>query len=219
MIQKPKKNPRNGDAVVPRSTSKEVQDTEDIKEGVGICDLGQGWNFACRLPGKGCNHYGKVLHCTSRQTEAATVSKRRGKLSKGILFLQDNAAPHKVAITHQKFADLHFEVLKHPAYSPDLAPLDYYLFPNLKGRKFSSNEEATLAPDGWFGAQPKEFFLYRLKKLEQRSHKYVQLRGEYVEEIHFFNTVACCFLYKAKDLSAPPHTFLIDLGPLRLILH
>jgi hypothetical protein len=47
------------------------------------------------------------------------------------LFLQDNAAPHKAAITRQKLADLHFEVLKHPVYSPDLTPLDYYLFPNL----------------------------------------------------------------------------------------
>jgi hypothetical protein len=40
-------------------------------------------------------------------------------LSKGILFLQDNAAPHKVAIMRRALADLHFEVLKHPAYSPD----------------------------------------------------------------------------------------------------
>jgi hypothetical protein len=39
------------------------------------------------------------------------VSKRRGKLSKGILFLHDNAAPHKEAITHQKLADFHFKVL------------------------------------------------------------------------------------------------------------
>jgi hypothetical protein len=30
-------------------------------------------------------------------------------------------------------------------------------------------------------AQPKEFFLDVLKKLEQRSHKCVELRGEYVE--------------------------------------
>jgi hypothetical protein len=52
-------------------------------------------------------------------------------LSKGILFLQDSAAPHKAAITHQKLAEIHFEVLKHPAYSPDSAPSDYYLFPNL----------------------------------------------------------------------------------------
>jgi hypothetical protein len=47
---------------------------------------------------------------------------------------------------------LYFEVLKHPACSPDLAPLDYcYLFPNLKkhikGRKFSGIEEATLAAE------------------------------------------------------------------------
>jgi hypothetical protein len=34
------------------------------------------------------------------------VSKRRGKLSKGILFLEDSTAPHKAAIKHQKFADL-----------------------------------------------------------------------------------------------------------------
>jgi hypothetical protein len=33
-------------------------------------------------------------------------------LSKGISFLQDNAAPHKATITHQKFADLHFEKAK-----------------------------------------------------------------------------------------------------------
>jgi hypothetical protein len=56
------------------------------------------------------------------------------------LFLQDNAAPHKAAITHQKIADIHFEVLKHLAYSPELAPSDYYISPNLKkhlkGRKF-----------------------------------------------------------------------------------
>jgi hypothetical protein len=32
-----------------------------------------------------------------------------------------------------------------------------------------------------FAAKPKEFFLDGLKKLEQRSHKCVELRGEYVE--------------------------------------
>jgi hypothetical protein len=28
--------------------------------------------FACRLPGKGCNHHSKVLGCTFAHTEAAT---------------------------------------------------------------------------------------------------------------------------------------------------
>jgi hypothetical protein len=52
-----------------------------------------------------------------------------------------------------------------------LTLFDYYLFPNLrkhlKGRKFWSLEEGTLAADGWFTTQPKEFFFTGLKKLEQ----------------------------------------------------
>jgi hypothetical protein len=32
-----------------------------------------------------------------------------------------------------------------------------------------------------FAAKPKEIFLTGLKKLEQRSHECVELRGEYVE--------------------------------------
>jgi hypothetical protein len=48
-------------------------------------------------------------------------------------------------------------------------------------------------------AQTKEFFLGGLKKLEQGTHKCGELRGN----IHFTTPVACCFLYKAKHLSAP----------------
>jgi hypothetical protein len=77
---------------------------------------------------------------------------------KGIVFLQDNSYPHKAIKMHQQVADLHFKVLKHPAYSPDLAPLDYCLFHSLKkhfeGRRFSSIEKATLAVNTWFTAQP-----------------------------------------------------------------
>jgi hypothetical protein len=68
--------------------------------------------------------------------------------------------------------------------------LDYYLFPNLKRRKSSSSEEATLTVDRWFATQPKEFFLDGLKKIEQGSHK----RGAWggggeVEKIHFFSVL------------------------------
>jgi hypothetical protein len=77
-------------------------------------------------------------------------------------------------------ADLRSEILKLPAYSHDFAPSDYYLFPNIKKhfkrRKFPSIEETTLDADRWFAAQPKEFFLYALKKLEKRSHNCVELR-------------------------------------------
>jgi hypothetical protein len=59
-----------------------------------------------------------------------------------------------------------------------------------------------LFPIFLFAAQPKELALDGLKKLEQRSQVCVELKGEYVEKIHVFNPKAC-FLYKAKDISAP----------------
>jgi hypothetical protein len=64
-----------------------------------------------------------------------------------------------VAIMHQKLTDLQFEILKHLAYSPDLALSDYYLFPNLNGGKFSSTKEATLAADRVVCSKTKQFFL------------------------------------------------------------
>jgi hypothetical protein len=89
------------------------------------------------------------------------TSKRAAKL-RNVIFLSNNSAPQRVVIVHQKLGDLHFEVLKRPAYSPDLASLDYCHLPNLKKhlkeRKFSSTEEVTLAADRWFAAPPNEFF-------------------------------------------------------------
>jgi hypothetical protein len=43
------------------------------------------------------------------------VSKHRGKLWKGILSFQDNVAPLRAAIAHQKLANLLCEFVKHPA--------------------------------------------------------------------------------------------------------
>ena len=58
--------------------------------------------------------------------------KRRGKVTKGVLFLHDNAPAHRALATQKKLAYLGFQCLDHPPYSPDLAPSDYHLFPGLK---------------------------------------------------------------------------------------
>jgi hypothetical protein len=88
------------------------------------------------------------------------------------LFLQHNAA-----LTRHQLRTRNWQIYSPDLAPPDLAPLDYYLFPNLKkylkGRKFLNIEEATLAVDGWLAAQPKEFFFDGLKKLEQWRHKCV----------------------------------------------
>ena len=71
--------------------------------------------------------------------------KRRCKLSKGILLQQDDARVHTCKIPMDAVERNGYELIPHPAYSPDLAPSDYFLFPNLKkdirGRHFRSNEE------------------------------------------------------------------------------
>jgi hypothetical protein len=43
-----------------------------------------------------------------------------------------------------------------------------------------------------------------LQKLEQRSKKYIELRGEYVEYSSSLVTAVCFLPGRAKDLSAPP---------------
>ena len=45
-----------------------------------------------------------------------------------------------------------------------------------------------------------------LQKLEQRTKKCIELRGEYVEEIPSVVAVACFLPGRAEDLSAPPRT-------------
>jgi hypothetical protein len=42
-------------------------------------------------------------------------------------------------------------------------------------------DKSLAVPIFLFAAQTKDFFLDGLKKLEQRSHKCVELKGEYVE--------------------------------------
>ena len=57
--------------------------------------------------------------------------KCRGKVTKGFLFLHDNALAHRALATQKKLAYLGFQCLDHPPYSPDLALSDYHLFPGL----------------------------------------------------------------------------------------
>ena len=47
------------------------------------------------------------------------------------MLLDDNVRPNIAKKTKRKLNELDLEVLPHPAYSPDLAPSDYYLFPQM----------------------------------------------------------------------------------------
>jgi hypothetical protein len=53
--------------------------------------------------------------------------KRCGKITKGALFLHDNAPAHRALATQKKLAYLGFQGLDSPPYSPDPAPPLYHV--------------------------------------------------------------------------------------------
>lgn len=118
---------------------------------------------------------------------SAEIKKNRPHLmNKKVLFHHDNAPAHSSVVAQVKLHELGYELLPHPPYSPDLAPCDYYLFPNLKrwlqGKKFGSNEEAEAKIRAYFDEFQKTYFSDGIKMLETRWTKCIELKGVYVED-------------------------------------
>lgn len=51
-----------------------------------------------------------------------------------IILHQDNAPAHTAATTCLEIELLGFDLLEHPPYSPDLAPMDFAIFPFIKSQ-------------------------------------------------------------------------------------
>ena len=103
-----------------------------------------------------------------------------------MLFHHDNAPAHTSAIVTAKLFNLCYKILPHSPYSPDLAPSDYFLFPNMKtwlgGKRVSSNEEIIAATNEYFEMFDKNNFLEGIKKLECRYNKFIQSKEDYVKK-------------------------------------
>jgi len=73
------------------------------------------------------------------------------------LLLHDNAPAHRSDVGQAVILECGFEEMRHPPYSPDLAPSDYHLFPNLKehlrGQRFSTDDELKYATEEWLKGQ------------------------------------------------------------------
>lgn len=128
-----------------------------------------------------------AYYCTLLRRLRETIKEKRpGLLSKKVLFHQDNARVHTSVESMAQIRDCGFELLPHPAYSPDLAPSDFHLFPNLKkhlgGQKFSSNEEVEAAVGDFFEGLEETFFMTGIQALETRWKKCIELIGDYVEK-------------------------------------
>jgi len=87
------------------------------------------------------------FHCeVLKRLREGIWRKRPDKWKKNNWFLhQDNAPAHTSFAVRQFLTSKNITVIPHPPYSPDLAPCEFFLFPNmklqLKGRHFDTTEE------------------------------------------------------------------------------
>ena len=104
-----------------------------------------------------------VLYVTIRPFEGRATKKKRPRLArKKCCFIKTT---HTSAIAMTQIHELGFKRISHPPYSPDLAPCDFFLLPDLKtwlsGKRFSSNEEILDAVNAYFDSSRKVTFLKR----------------------------------------------------------
>ena len=118
------------------------------------------------------------------QLRTAIREKRRGKLSKGVLLQQDNARVPTCKVAMDAVERNGYELISHPVYSPDLAPSDFLLFPNLKKdiHGLRSDEEVVTAVEEWVNEKDLDFFSSGLMALEHRWSKCITLEGNYIEK-------------------------------------
>ncbi|GFS13584.1 transposase [Elysia marginata] len=120
----------------------------------------------------------------NRMWVKSAINERRPKVSTSrTLLLHDIAGPHKARATTQSLWELGIQVLPHPAYSPDLAPCDFWLFPILKdrlaGRKFDHIRDLAKAVNSELQTIPEEDYQGVFRKRQIRLKRCIESHGKY----------------------------------------
>lgn len=106
---------------------------------------------------------------------------------RNMIFHHDNAPAHTAARTAEFLTTNGINPLPHPAYSPDLAPADYFLFPkvkdSLRGRQFADSEEAMAAYEAAIQSLPRSAFEKCFSDWFIRMHKCIVSEGAYFEKL------------------------------------
>ena len=127
------------------------------------------------------------------------IAKKRPQMKKKkVLFHQNNTPYHKFIATMAKLHELHFELLPHPPYSPDLTPSDNWQFANLKrmhqGKRFDSNEKVTSETVAYFEVKNKSFNKKGIELLGNRWNQCITQEEDYVDELSRILPKICCFI-------------------------
>ena len=101
------------------------------------------------------------------------------------LLHHDNAPAHTSLVLREFPTKNNTTTVPHPAYSPDLAPCNFYVFPKmilqLKGRRFVSIEEIKAESQQVLNMLTPEDFNECFQKWQNRCDRCIQAQGDYFE--------------------------------------
>lgn len=120
-----------------------------------------------------------AMHHKLRQKQPALVNR------KGPILLQDNARPHVARMTLQKLHHLGYELLSHPAYSPDLSPTDFHFFRSLtvhlNGKRFVDQQALEQDFHTFVLSRPADFYHKGIFALATRWQQCIAAVGDYFD--------------------------------------
>ena len=87
---------------------------------------------------------------------------------------------HTSTVATSVVAECGYKLLPDPTYSLDLAPSDFFLFPQLK-KDFSDND-VIASVEVFLQGQDKLFYKAGIQKLQKRWNKCIEVGRDYVEK-------------------------------------
>ena len=110
------------------------------------------------------------VYATLRDRYPALVNRKHALLQ------QDNVPAHRAKLSQQKIKELDgIELLPYSAYSPNLAPSDYYLFREmthfLSGRRFKDRKDVEMGCREFFASKSKDWYLTGIERKMSEDHR------------------------------------------------
>lgn len=101
------------------------------------------------------------------------------------LLLLDDTPTRKTVAVRKFLAKKQIPVIQHPAYSPDLSPCNYYLFPKIKstikGAMYEDIEDIKTAVTSFINTIEKPALQKSMRELIGRAQRCIDAKGAYLE--------------------------------------